>query len=100
MTKLKRYMNYTAIYLLLCVCFFQFLLHLPLSYLTKKWFWTTPESVQSIHMVLKKLPPDVSVMTQANIITHESHRDEALIMWPNTKDFKQNSPCGKLNCIW
>lgn len=91
---------YTGIYILLCAAFFQYYLHLPLSYMTKEWFWTTPSSVGDIKHVLEKLPEDASVATQVNIAPHISHRDKIYTLWPTTRDFDSNSPCGQKNCKW
>lgn len=89
-----------AVYLILCCVFVQFVLHLPLSYLTKSWFLTTPKSVHSINAMLAKVPNNASIVTQINILPHLSHRDLEFIMWPNIKEFKQNSPCGHKSCPW
>lgn len=92
--------NFTALYLLLCALFLQYQLHLPLSYLSKSWFWTEPQSVSSINKVLTYLPKDASVVSQVNIIPHLAHREEAYTLWAEKKEFKKDSPCGKPACPW
>lgn len=91
---------YTGLYLLLCAAFFQYYLHLPLSYLTKKWFWTKSSSVSDINKVLERLPKDASVATQVNIAPHITHRDHIYTLWPSNREFAKNSPCGQKNCKW
>lgn len=91
---------YIGVYLLICAAFFQYYLHLPLSYLTKSWFWTKPAGVDDINKGIEKLPKEASVATQVNISPHLTHRDEVYTLWPDTKDFEQNPPCGQKNCKW
>ena len=92
--------KYTAFYLLICACFFQYFLHLPLSYLTKQWFWTEPLSVSSINNIIKTIPENTSIATQVNISPHLSNRDNIFTIWPTSKEFANNSPCGKTTCNW
>lgn len=92
--------KYMALYLLLWAFILQYHLHLPLSYFTKTWFLTRPNSVLSIEEGLASIPPDASIVTQVNILPHASHRKLEFLMWPMTKDFKKNSPCGKKSCQW
>lgn len=100
-SKLKRLNNiYTGLYLLFFAFFFQYYLHLPLSYLSKRWFWQTPPEVNSINAVLKKLPENGSVAAQSNIAPHITHRDFVYTLFPNQKDFMKNSPCEKQTCRW
>lgn len=99
--KYKKLNNiYVAFYLLFFALVVQYQLHLPLSYFAKKWFWTQPTSVTSITQMLTKIPPQASVATQVNILPHLSHRKTEFVLWPTTKDFADNSPCGKKNCLW
>lgn len=91
--------KYTAIYLILCAAFFQYYLHLPLSYLSKSWFWNTSPAVTDIRQAISNLP-NSSIVSQNNITPHLTHRDEVYTLWPSTKDFKTNSPCGNQNCNW
>lgn len=101
---IARYKKLNNMYVVFYILFFAFLvqfqLHLPISYLTKKWFWTTPQSVSSINKMISLIPPNTSVVTQVNILPHLSHRDLEFLLWPSTKDFKTNSPCGEKNCLW
>lgn len=92
--------KYTGIYLLFFALFFQYYLHLPLSYLSKQWFWKTPPEVKNINAVLKKLPENAPVTAQSNITPHITHRDFIYTLFPNQKDFIKNSPCGKQTCRW
>jgi uncharacterized membrane protein len=91
---------YIGVYLLLTLLFFQFTLHLPLSYLTKSWFWKEPAAVKDINDVLQYLPANASVVSQNNITPHISHRKEIFTLWPKKKNFTENSPCGKKTCDW
>jgi hypothetical protein len=91
---------YIAAYLLLFALFFQYYLHLPISYLTKSWFWHTPPSVKNINELIAYLPNDASVVTQNNITPHISHREDIFTLWPEKKTFKKASPCGQPTCNW
>jgi uncharacterized membrane protein len=92
--------KYVAIYLLICAAFFQYYHHLPLSYLTKQWFWKEPTSVKSINEGINYLSKNASIVSQNNITPHLSHRDQIFTLYPTTKDFKNNSPCGQKTCNW
>ena len=81
-----------ALYLIFCAITVQYLLHLPLSYLAKGWFWKEPTAVIDINKAIKKLPLNASVATQVNIAPHISHRDYIYLLWPTEKEFKTNSP--------
>jgi len=92
--------KYIAIYLLVCSLFFQYSLHLPLSYLSKTWFWTRPSGVNAINKLKEELPENASLAAQNNIYPHVSQRDEISLLWPDTRFFKDNSPCDKSLCPW
>lgn len=93
--------KYFALYLLFFTLLTQYLLHLPLSYLTKEWFWTKPTAVESINrLIIGSLPPTASVVSQNNITPHLSHRNQIYTLYPEKKKFKDNSPCGKEECDW
>lgn len=96
--KLNRW--YIALYLILCTCFVQYTLHLPLSYLSKSWFWTEPASVKDINTLIRYLPATASVVSQNNITPHISHRIYIYTLYPQTKTFMTNSSCGKSTCDW
>jgi len=101
--KIPRLNNkYVAFYLLACVLFVQYSLHLPLSYLSKQWFWQEPAAVKDINYIKSTvLPRDASVVAQNNIVPHISHRDKIYSLYPETrKFFAANSPCGKTTCDW
>jgi uncharacterized membrane protein len=91
---------YVAGYLLCCILFVQYVLHLPLSYLTKSWFWTESTSATSINTMLKTLPKDAAVVTQVNVVPHIGARDNIFLIWPDQKSFTSDSPCGKQVCKW
>lgn len=91
---------YIAVYLLLCAFVLQYILHLPLSYLAKKWFWAEPSGVKNIEAVLPSLPKDASVVSQVNITPHINHRELIFTMWPEKKSFVKNSPCDQSTCDW
>ncbi len=91
---------YIAIYLVVCALALQYVLHLPLSYLTKRWFWTMPASVTDIERGIRQLPKDASVVSQNNITPHLSERPLVFTLYPMTKDFTENSPCGVKTCDW
>ncbi|CAN5226165.1 hypothetical protein BH09PAT2_BH09PAT2_10340 [soil metagenome] len=93
--------KYIAIYMVVVAAFAQYTLHLPLSYLTKSWFWQTPSSVEDITKIIRDdLPNDASVVAQNNIVPHLSHRDQIYSLYPRKKHFSHNSPCGTLDCNW
>lgn len=101
--KYKKYLDNYAIaaYLLVVILVCQYTLHLPLSYLTKQWFWQESPSVATINSVITNyLPPNASVVAQNNIVPHISHRDKIYSLYPTTKSFKEDSPCGKPTCHW
>lgn len=101
MSKFKRLNNWkTALYLLVCAAILQYYLHLPLSYLTKKYFWTIPPEVANINQIVKLIPNDESLVTQINIGAHLAHRKELYTLFPSLRDFKTNSPCGLPTCRW
>ena len=93
--------KYIAIYLLVCVFIIQYALHLPLSYLSKAWFWREPPAARTLNAVIKEsLPTDASVAAQNNIIPHLSQRDQIYTLYPTKKKFTSDSPCGKPVCNW
>jgi uncharacterized membrane protein len=99
--KIKRLNTvYTAAYILICAFALQYVLHLPLSYLTKQWFWHESQSVRSIHSVKQHIPEGGSLVVQSNFVPHVGARDEMFLIWPDTKSFTDNSPCGKKMCKW
>ena len=90
-----------AVYLIVCAFFVQYSLHLPLSYLTKSWFWHEHPAVGSLNYIIQKyLPEDASVVSQNNITPHISHRDKIYTLYPTIKEFDNNSPCGSKTCNW
>ena len=91
---------YFGLYLLISAGFFQYYLHLPLSYLSKSWFWKEEVEVSNIKSVLRQIPKDSSIVTQNNIAPHLSHRDYIYTLFPSQKDFSNNSPCQSLSCNW
>lgn len=92
--------KYVALYLFFCIIIIQYMLHLPLSYLVKSWFWTEPSGVKYINQTLKYLPRNASVVSQNNITPHISQRDRIFTLWPEKKDFLSNSPCKIKTCDW
>lgn len=92
--------SWIGIYLLLFACMVQFMLHLPLSYLTKEWFWIEPRSVIHINKLIEDLPKNVSVVSQNNITPHLSHRELVFTLFPTKKSFKDNSLCSARECQW
>ncbi len=74
---------------------------MPLSYLSKQWFWTEPSGVKHINIIRSAyLPRDASVVAQNNIVPHISHRDAVYSLYPERKQFKKKSPCGQPECNW
>lgn len=92
--------RYIAVYLIVCALFCQYALHLPLSYLSKRWFWIEPSGVTSINNVIKDIPETASLVAQNNIYPHVSQREDISMLWPDERTFKNNSPCSKKNCPW
>lgn len=92
--------KYFAIYILFFTLLTTYLLHAPLTYLTKTWFWTEPSGVKNINRMLKELPNDYYVATQTNIAAHISSRKMIVTIWGDGKFFATNSPCGRPKCAW
>jgi len=92
--------KWIALVLIFSTIFIQYWLHLPLSYLTKKWFWTKPSGVRNINEIKKQIPDDASIVAQNNIVPHISHRDKIYTLYPEKKHFESNSPCGQPDCNW
>ena len=91
----------TALYLIFFTLLVQYVLHLPLSYLSKDWFWNKPSAVNNINEVKQTyLPRNASVVAQNNIIPHISHRDKIYTLYPEKKKFASQSPCGRSECNW
>jgi uncharacterized membrane protein len=91
---------FVAIYLVCLVSFLQYRLHVPLTYLTKSWFWTEPESVPHIRSVLAQIPENASVVAQNNIVPHVAQRDEIFTLWPEKRTFTDASVCSSATCDW
>ena len=91
--------NLVAIYLLICILGVQYLLHLPLSYLVKDWFWQEPVAVRSINSMISEIPPNASVVAQNNILPHLSHRNEIFTLWPRKK-IVHGLGCPDDSCDW
>ncbi len=90
-----------AVYLVVCAIAVQYSLHLPLSYLTKEWFWYENPAVKNINYIIRNyLPKDASVVSQNNITPHLSHRDKLYTLYPSKQTFEKNSPCGEHLCDW
>ena len=100
--KYKKLNNwYIAAYLIVFTMLVQYVLHLPLSYLTKQWFWTEPPAVKNINTVIQNyLPVDASVVSQDNITPHISQRDKIYTLYPEKRIFSKDSPCGQIQCNW
>lgn len=92
--------KYVGLYLIFFAAIFQYYLHLPLSYLTKKYFWNIPPETKNINKIIKYLPATSSVTTQNNIAVHLTHRDQIYTLFPSLRDFKKNSPCNLSTCRW
>lgn len=93
--------KYIALYIIVCAFAVQYSLHLPLSYLSKSWFWKASEPAKTINNVINtSLPPDASIASQNNITPHISHRDRIYTLYPVKKAFTKDSPCGKTVCNW
>lgn len=93
-------MNILGLYILILAAYMQYTLHLPLSYLTKSWFWQTPKSTKTINTMIQVIPENASIVAQNNIIPHISHRYNIFTLWPAKKTFNKNSPCKKNVCNW
>lgn len=98
-TWLKKW--YVALYLVICTLGVQYLLHLPLSYLTKQSFWSEPVAVKNINQIIEQyLPKNASVVSQNNITPHISQRDKIYTLYPEKLAFPSKSPCGQITCNW
>ena len=76
------------------------MLHAPLTYLSKNWFWTKPSGVENIKQAIEYLPKDAYVVTQVNIAPHISNRKLIVTMFKDRKEFSKNSPCKRPVCEW
>ncbi len=92
--------KYLAIYIFFFTAIATYMLHAPLTYLSKQWFWTEPSGVANINQAIEALPKDAYVVTQVNISPHISNRKLIVTMWGDGKDFSKNSPCGLPTCKW
>lgn len=104
---IKRFYNrfprsqiYFGIWLLATCLLAQYFLHLPLSYLSKSWFWAEPSSMTSINKMIAYLPSNASIVSQNNITPHISQRDKIYTLYPEKKMFEDNSLCGQKICNW
>jgi uncharacterized membrane protein len=99
--RFKRLNNmYVATYLIIVVAILQYMLHVPLTYLTKSWFWTSPPSSNSIRSVISKVPDNASVVAQNNLVPHLSQRDEIFTLWPEKRNDNTNITCELETCEW
>jgi len=98
--KYKKYKKYFAIYIVLWLLITQYMLHAPLSYLAKRWFWTIPSNAVTMNQALMKIPNDAAVVSQINFLPRLSHRKLTFVMWPEKKNFTKDSPCGESSCNW
>lgn len=89
-----------ALYIVTCTAIVQYTLHLPLSYLTKQWFWTAPASSQSIRTMFASIPSDAPIAVQNNLLPHLSRRDEIFTLWYTKREFKDANVCGQPVCDW
>ena len=89
-----------SMYLVMCALLLQYILHLPISYLTKPWFWHTPSGANTIDIVARDIPHNAAIATQNNITPHFSHRDYIFTLWPEKKIFSKDSPCHNSTCDW
>lgn len=92
--------KYLAIYIFVFAALGTYMLHAPLTYLSKKWFWTEPSGVKNINQAIDALPKDAYIVTQTNISPHVSNRQFVITMWGEKKEFSKNSPCGRPTCEW
>lgn len=99
--KYKKLNNkYLAVYLLIFTMLITYVLHSPLTYLSKKWFWQEPSGVKNIREIIRYIPKDARVVSHPNIEAHISNRDYLVTMFGDSKDFSTNSPCGEPSCKW
>lgn len=101
LAKYKKLNNfYVAMYLLVIALFLQYHLHLPLSYLAKRWFWTEPQGARNIKEIIQKIPENAAIVSQNNITPHLNHRELIFTLWPTTKTSEKESYCDKTQCDW
>ncbi len=97
--KLAKFNPYIlGVYLILFALLSQYVLHLPLSYLTKAWFWQVPPAQESIDLAISTLPPDAALATQVNILPHVATRSEVYTLFPEKRQFDDLDICGKNEC--
>lgn len=82
------------------VLYLNYSLHVPLTYLTKQWFWTPPSSLSTLRDVLPHVDADEAIAVQNNIVPHLSQRNDILTLWYEQKQLSDISVCGKELCDW
>ncbi len=97
--KLDRRMQlYAAIAVVCTTLTLQYVLHLPLSYLTKSWLWRTPASVATIEKMIRTIPDDMSLAAQNNIVPHVSNRRHIYSVYYEKKDARELPGCTTPHC--
>lgn len=98
LSKLKKYNVYLLSgYILFFALLSQYILHLPLSYLSKSWFWQAP-SHSNIESAIELIPPESGIATQVNILPHVSNRDIVYTLFPETMQTDDPDLCGRDTC--
>jgi uncharacterized membrane protein len=89
----RKTQGYAALAILFTTLCLQYALHLPVSYLTKSWFWSTPASIQTIEKMIHTIPDDMSLAAQNNIIPHISNRKGIYSVYYERKNTREVPGC-------
>lgn len=77
----------------------QYFFHFPLNKLSKPIYWKTESWMTDNEQLFKSIPPDASIATQQNLLSHLSHRQEIYLAWPRKSIFPEPI-CGQNACWW
>lgn len=71
-----------SVFLVIISLGLQYFLHFPLNKLTKPIYWQDETWMTDNQKLLKRIPDNVSLVAQQNLIPHLSHRKEIYLVWP------------------
>lgn len=91
----KRKINLTfiAIFLVLSVCFQQFIFHFPLNKLSKPDYFKQESWMVDNNKLFREISDKVSLATAQNLVPHLSQRNEIYLLYPRVKDVKDCKGC-------
>lgn len=71
-----------SIFLVIFAVFQQYYFHFPLNKLSKPIYWQEESWMKDNRALFKLIPPESSLATQQNLISHLSHRQKIYLVWP------------------